>query len=144
MPIKGCVIFVVCLLMVSSFCCGQQYYISTTDIDNFWSAYDKLNTSRSKEDSVAIIQTEYMDRATNHFKEFIRIRKFTAAEYVKIIGRYPKFWSSVRPLTENIKYRKDEIEEILKKFERELPAFKTPDVCFAMDACVRVAPLVVI
>jgi len=136
MPTKRCIFLFVYLLIVSSFCLGQHPSISTTDINNFWRAYDKLSTAQSKEDSVTIIQTEYIDQATNHFKTFIRIRKFTAAEYVKIIGRYPQFWNSVRPLTENIVDRKNEIEGILKKFERELPAFKIPDVCFAIG-CLR-------
>lgn len=136
MPIKCCVFLFMYLIIAVGCCFGQRPSISTADIDNFWSAYDNLNTARSKEDSVAIIQTEYIDRATDHFKIFIRIRRFTAAEYVKIIGKYPQFWRSVRPLTENIVNRKDEIEGILKKFERELPAFKIPDVCFAIG-CLR-------
>ncbi len=135
MPTKRCVFFVGCWLMVS-FTGFSQPSISTMDIDNFWRAYDKLNTARSKEDSIAIIQKHYINRATNQFKTFIRLRNLTAAEYVRIIGNYPKFWNSVRPLTENIVNRKDEIEAIFQKFEDKLPAFKIPDVCFAIG-CLR-------
>src|SRR5690606_1865575 len=69
-------------------------------------------------------------------KTFIHIRKFTAEEYVALLGKYPQFWISVRPLTENIVNRKDEIEIVLQKFKSELPAFEIPDVCFAIG-CLR-------
>lgn len=130
------VIWVMAGMAVSHFCFAQQSTISAVDIDHFWRAYDMLNSAQSKEDSIAIVQTEYINRASNHFKTFIRIRKFTAEEYIKIIGRYPQFWNSVRPLTENIKNRKGEIDAILQKFEMELPGYKIPDVCFAIG-CLR-------
>ena len=113
-----------------------QHTISTQDITHFWEAYDALTSAQSKEDSISIIQERYIDRATEHFKTFIHIRKFTAEEYVALLGKYPQFWISVRPLTENIVNRKDEIEIVLQKFKSELPAFEIPDVCFAIG-CLR-------
>ncbi|MBX2969837.1 MAG: hypothetical protein KF803_10745 [Cyclobacteriaceae bacterium] len=115
---------------------AQSHTISTEDITHFWEAYDELTSAKSKADSISIIQQKYIDRATGHFKTFIRIRKFTAEEYVTLLGKYPQFWKSVRPLTENIANRKDEIEAVLQKFKNELPAFEIPDVCFAIG-CLR-------
>ncbi len=106
--------------------------ISTADIDHFWQAYDQLATAQSKEDSIGIIQRTYIDRATPGFKEFLRVRKFTADEYVKVIGAAPKFWQSIRPLTKQIAQRIAEIETVLAVFVERLPKFKTPDVCFAI------------
>lgn len=115
---------------------AQEHTISTEDITHFWEAYDELASAKSKDDSISIIHQRYLDRATEHFQTFIRIRNFTAEEYVKLIKQYPQFWKSVRPLTENIVNRKDEIETILQKFEKELPGFEVPDVCFAIG-CLR-------
>lgn len=115
---------------------AQERTISTEDITHFWEAYDELASAKSKDDSISIIHQRYLDRATEHFQTFIRIRNFTAEEYVKLIKQYPQFWKSVRPLTENIVNRKDEIETILQKFEKELPGFEVPDVCFAIG-CLR-------
>lgn len=123
-------------MLLQSVAYAQQHIITTEDITHFWEAYDALSSAQSKEDSISIIQERYIDRATEHFKTFIHIRKFTAGEYVALLGKYPQFWKSVRPLTENIVNRKDEIEIVLQKFKRELPAFEIPDVCFAIG-CLR-------
>lgn len=123
-------------MLLQSVVYAQQHIITTEDITHFWEANDALSSAQSKEDSISIIQERYIDRATEHFKTFIHIRKFTAEEYVALLGKYPQFWKSVRPLTENIVNRKDEIEIVLQKFKRELPAFEIPDVCFAIG-CLR-------
>ncbi len=128
--------FQLLLLLLPTGLCAQQYHIETTDIDNFWRACDQLQSAATEDDSIRIIQTEYIDKATPYFKEFIRIRKFTAPEYVKLLKRYPKYWQSIRPLTENIANRKPEIEQVFEKFRNGLPGFKQPNVCFAIG-CLR-------
>ncbi|MBK8966775.1 MAG: hypothetical protein IPM36_08865 [Lewinellaceae bacterium] len=124
------------LLLPAGLCAQHSYRIETADIDNFWRAYDQLPSAATEADSIRIIQTEYIDKATPYFKEFIRIRKFTAPEYVKLLKRYPKYWQSIRPLTENIANRKPEIEQVFKKYREGLPGFKQPNVCFAIG-CLR-------
>jgi uncharacterized protein YjaZ len=124
------------VLLMSSMAMAQKYTISTEDVTHFWQAFDELTSAKSRDDSISIIQYRYIDRATDHFKTFIRIRKFTAEEYVTIIAKYPLFWKSVRPLTENIANRKAEIETVLQKFKDQLPAFEIPEVCFAIG-CLR-------
>jgi len=106
--------------------------ISTADIDHFWQAYDQLASAKSTQDSIDIIRRVYIDRATPGFKDFLRVRKFTAEEYVNVIGYSPSYWLSVRPLTERIAARKLEVEAVLAVFKEKIPAFKTPDVCFAI------------
>ena len=114
----------------------EKKVIETTDIDNFWIAFDNLKSASSKKDSIEILQTNYIDKSTEYFKEFIKIRNFTADEYVTLIGKYPKFWKSIRKETENVKNRKDEIEKVLDIYEKKLPNFKRPNVCFAIG-CLR-------
>jgi len=85
---------------------------------------------------INIIQKNYIDKSTDYFKKFIEARNFTAEEYVEVIKLYPKFWKTVRPLTENIDNRKSEIEEIFKEYRNVLPKFRQPNVCFAIG-CLR-------
>ncbi|HMQ00116.1 MAG TPA: DUF2268 domain-containing putative Zn-dependent protease [Cyclobacteriaceae bacterium] len=106
----------------------------TGDIDNFWYAFDQLKFAVSKQDSIDIIQREYIDKATVCLKEFIKARDFTAKEYQVLIQRFPLFWNSVRPLTESIKNREDEIMKVLTIYESSLPDFKRPNVCFCIGA----------
>lgn len=127
-----------CVLLVLFFCCQegparQKIDISTSDIDHFWEAYDSLTTTR---DSIGTMQRLYIDRASLGLKEFIKARNFEAGEYVALIKKFPKFWISIRPNTERIATRKNEIEIIFQKFKELYPAFQPPAICFAIG-CLR-------
>ena len=134
---KNKLLTIISLLIFGSTFSQNKQIIETSDIDHFWIAYDQLNGTKNKTDSIQIIQTEYLDKASVYFKEFIRLRNFTAVEYVGLLGKYPKFWKSIRKETENIKNRKPEIEEILVQYETAIPNFKRPNVCFAIG-CLRI------
>lgn len=128
------IVFPLLLLFI---CCTHAYaqmemHISTEDIDHFWTAYDKLPEAKTFADSVQIMQTEYIDRATNGFKKFLRVRNFTAEEYITVLSAYPSFWKSIRSKTENIKYRQAELELVMTKLEAVIPHFKMPEICFAI------------
>ena len=125
------------LIFVFGFAQSQnKYVIETSDIDNFWNAYDKLENALNNQDSINIMQTEYIDKSSEYFKEFIRVRNFKAEEYIKLFKKYPKFWISIRKETENVTNRKSEIIKILDKYEQEIPNFKRPNVCFGIG-CLR-------
>ena len=128
------ILLLICLPLLSI--AQQKYEVTTFDIDNFWKAYDLLKKAKTKADSIKIIQEEYINQSTAYFKAFIKVRNFTAEEYVQKIGTSPKFWKSIRPLTENISNRKSELEIVFQSFEKELPNFKSPNVCFAIG-CLR-------
>lgn len=122
------------LLIVAPLCCAAANppEISTADIDHFWSAYDQLANAKTREDSIRIIQEQYLDRATDPMKKFIKLRDFTADKYADLILYFPGFWKSIRPLTENIKLRENEIRSVLDQMALLLPNFKRPDVCFGI------------
>ena len=102
----------------------------------FFGKPSTTSPSQHKWDSIHIIQRDYINRATPFFKKFLEKRNFTSEEYVNLIGRHPKFWTTIRPLTENIANRKPEIESVLDSLAVKLPNFKRPDVCFAIG-CIR-------
>ena len=134
---RFCLLVIYWGLFINNPLLGQeQAKIITSDIDHFWNAYDQLANARKKSDSIDIIQKEYIDQASPQFRKFLKARKFTAPEYVAILARYPDFWLSIRPLTENIVQRKEEINRILDELSGQLPHFKRPDICFAIG-CLR-------
>ena len=125
------------ILLIFGFANSQnKQIIETSDIENFWNAFDMLKDASNKNDSINIIQTEYIDKSTEFFKEFIKVRNFKAEEYVSLIYKHPKFWTSIRKETENVRNKKDDIEKILDKYEKVIPNFKRPNVCFAIG-CLR-------
>lgn len=126
---------IICLVPITLIA-RKPAVIETADITHFWSAYDMLPQAKSREDSIRIIQEIYFDQATPYFRAFVKARQFTPAEYVTLIRAYPGFWNSIRPLTEQIAGRKDEIKAVFDKLGKALPDFKQPDVCFAIG-CLR-------
>ncbi|NBL65857.1 hypothetical protein GV828_11655 [Flavobacterium sp. NST-5] len=129
-----CLIVVLLFFNISN--CQYKQVIETRDIEHFWNAFDQLQFAANKQDSITIIQTQYIEKATELFKEFIKVRNFTAEEYISLISQYPKFWHSIRKETEQIKYRKEDVEHILDQYEKEITNFKRPNVCFAIG-CLR-------
>lgn len=121
------------ILMGSSlFCYAQQSAadnITTIDINHFWEAYDSLATTK---DSVGTIQRLYLDRGTAGLKQFLKARKFTAEEYVRLIRAFPKFWESIRPNTLAVEGKKAIILDIFERYRKIYPKFKPPKICFAI------------
>jgi len=120
------------LLVSSLFCYAQESAadnITTIDIDHFWEAYDSLATTK---DSVSTIQRLYLDRGTEGLRQFLKARKFTAEEYVRLIRAFPKFWESIRPNTLAVESQKAIILDIFAKYRKIYPKFKPPKICFAI------------
>jgi len=115
---------------------NTDYHIETSDIANFWHAFEMLNNVMTKQDSIDIIQKQYLDKASTDFREFIKIRNFTAAEYVEKIGRYPLYWRSIKPRTENIEDQLSELDNVVAKLEAAIPNYRQPNICFAIG-CLR-------
>jgi len=108
-----------------------NYRIITSDIDNFWVAYDSLENAR---DSISVIQRLYIDKASIGLKEFLKVRPiFTAEAYVEAIRTYPQFWQSVRYCTENVKNDTGKIQNAFNEIKKIYPDFHVPDVCFAIS-----------
>jgi uncharacterized protein YjaZ len=111
---------------------GQTPTIITSDIDNFWDAYDRLYNAKTKEDSIQIMDVLYVGKASTGFKKFIKARDLTAEKYVVQIGRFPEYWKSVRANTLSIPKYNDEIESQMYQYQQSLKKFKTPKICFAI------------
>ncbi|MEZ4757029.1 MAG: hypothetical protein R2817_09390 [Flavobacteriales bacterium] len=113
--------------------CGplQAQRIITEDIPRFWEAYDALATAKDRADSVACFQRLYLDRASDGLKRFMKVRDLGAEHYADAAW-HSAFWTSVRPKTLRIREREAEIEAVLARYERELPGFKRPEICFAI------------
>ncbi|WP_373493271.1 DUF2268 domain-containing putative Zn-dependent protease [Aquiflexum sp.] len=106
--------------------------IVTSDIDNFWDAFDRLHNAKTRKDSVQIMDVLYLGKASNGFKKLIKARHLTAEKYIAQIGRYPEYWKSVRENTTSIEGYRSEIEDQIELYGQALKNFKAPKICFAI------------
>lgn len=111
---------------------GQTTKIYTKDIDNFWVAYDSILTTKDTIKQIQFVQTLYLDKATDGLKDFMIARQHSAKRHLKNILAYPKFWTSIRPLTLEIKSHINEIECLMLRFRDLYPKFKQSTVYFTI------------
>src|SRR6476469_8335855 len=110
---KRTVYLVSALLTLSFLSAGQssRQTVFTTDIDNFWRAFDSIQTTKDSVQQVRIIQTLYIDKGTDGLKAFMEAREYTAELWVDLIRKYPRFWRSIRPNTLAVRSKANEIEK---------------------------------
>jgi len=122
------------LFVLSSFAgyCQSSTKIFTSDIDNFWLAYDSVQSTTDSSKQVQFIRALYMDKASDGLKDFMVSRQHSAQRHLRNIQKYPKFWSSLRPHTLQIKSYTPDIEKIMKRFKVLYPGFKQPGIYFTI------------
>lgn len=74
---------------------AQKIY--TSDITNFWSAYDKLQ--QTDQNKKQVLEELFLNKKTDGLTAFMSIKKFNEEDYLKAIENYPQFWNSIRPNT---------------------------------------------
>ena len=102
----------------------------TSDIENFWRAYDLAAKETDKTKRIAIFQTEYLDKGSPGLKDFLRLRIRSAENLVSAIDRMPKYYASIRPQTLQVQRMEKRMRSAFEKFKSIYPAAVFPDVYF--------------
>ncbi|HEX2533949.1 MAG TPA: hypothetical protein VHK69_09455, partial [Chitinophagaceae bacterium] len=109
---------------------GQKVF--TSDIDHFWTAYDRCQTTTDSLQQLHYIQSLYIDKGTEGLKAFMKARDYTAERYVSLIRKYPKFWNSIRANTLSVKSRSGEIEQSIRKLKVLYPGLREARMYFTI------------
>jgi hypothetical protein len=102
----------------------------TSDIENFWRAYDLAANETGKTKRVAIFQTEYLDKGSPGLKDFLRLRIKSAETLVSTIDRMPKYYASIRPQTLQVQRMEKRMRAAFTRFKSIYPDAVFPDVYF--------------
>ena len=102
----------------------------TSDIGNFWRAYDLAASETDREKRIAIFQAEYLDKGSAGLRDFLRLRIKSAAGLVSTIDRMPKYYASIRPQTLQVQRKENQMRAAFKKFKSIYPEAVFPDVYF--------------
>src|SRR5215204_6367022 len=125
------IVFSLVTLSLSSKAQNDQK-VFTSDIDNFWIAYDSIQTTKDSLKQIEFIKKLYIDKGTKGLKAFMAVRDYSAELWVKLIRIYPKFWNSIRPNTFTVKSFAQEIETSIKKFQELYPDLKDANMYFTI------------
>ena len=101
----------------------------TSDIDNFWRAYD-LSEGKTTEEKIGIFDTEYLDKGSIGLKDFIEARIQSAEELVKVIEAMPKYYASTRESSYRVSEMTDQIRQYMYNWKRLYSDAAFSDVFF--------------
>lgn len=115
---------------------GQDFkkQIVTTDIDNFWFAYDQINKSPDSLERIELINELYIDKATEGLKGLISARRYQDFEFVNNILNYPRYWNSIRANASYLLKDTEQIEKHLIKLKAIYPELKPANIYFSIGA----------
>lgn len=106
--------------------------IITTDITNFWRAFDLLQNQRTWADSLKIVKTTFVDKASEGLKQYMKAANCDEKQFLETIKKRKADYLAVRPNTEAIANKKQLIIQYLKKFKRLYPALRIPAICYTI------------
>lgn len=111
----------------------KQTFVST-DIDNFWVAYDKISSTKDSIKQYAYLKEFYLNKGSEGLKSIIEVRNYTDKEFIDAINNYPIFWNSIRKNTLKVKDLYPEINADLLKLKNFYPDLKQSTIYFTIGA----------
>ena len=104
----------------------------TTDIDNFWRAYDLAKSAPTPEARQEIYEREYFDRASPGLQFFKATKVGKIEQFVATIERRPRYYASLRPLTSTVTSYQGKMRKGLRKLKKIYPEAVFPDIYFVV------------
>jgi len=129
--------FFILFILSTSLIQGQDTHennVISTDIDNYWEAYDKIRSTQDSTLQMQYIHEYYLDKASPGLKAIIWARRYKAEEFVVNINNYPKFWESIRANTHQSKELSGELKKGVQKLKYIYPDLKPASIYFTVGA----------
>jgi hypothetical protein len=111
----------------------SQSFVSS-DIDNFWIAYDKILTTIDSIEQYNLLKKLYINKGSQGLKSLIEVRNYTNKEFIDAIKNYPQFWNSIRANTLKVKDLYPQIDSNIQKFRNAYPDLKPATIYFTIGA----------
>jgi hypothetical protein len=110
--------------------------VVTSDIDNFWKAYDLIVKETDTLKQIRLIDSLYIQKGTIGLEKIMEARRYSAGEYVEMINSYPNFFSSIRSNTLKSKKLASELNVGIGKLEVVYPNLRPAKIYFTIG-CMR-------
>ena len=103
----------------------------TSDIDNFWRAYDS-SVGETSEEKIKIFASEYLAKGSIGLQDFVESRIESAEELVKAIEAMPKYYASIRESSYRVLEMTDRIRGYMHIWKSLYDDAVFPDVYFVI------------
>ncbi|WP_025605507.1 DUF2268 domain-containing putative Zn-dependent protease [Pontibacter actiniarum] len=128
------------LLFLSLLLCSTASYsqsgfeLITSDVDLFWQAFDKLKTAPTKEDSVQVLEQEYIQKGSPGVAQFTPSRIRSAAYLQRVISRHPRYYTQLRSHTRKLKMAVPKMQAHYQRLQELYPETNIARVYFVVGA----------
>lgn len=120
------------LFLLISFSLNAQIDVITSDITNFWTAFDSVQTTKDAAKQTEFIQKMYLDKATFGLKYTISFQEAKADNWVQMINNTKEQLLRIRPFTLSVLDQKPTIDTKIERFKALYPDFKKGNIYFMM------------
>jgi hypothetical protein len=135
-PVKNiiqAILFIFTAYLFTSLQTPPKQRVFTSDIDNFWIAYDSVRTATTDSaKQLYFINSLYINKGTEGLKAFIKERDYSPELFLMLINKCPKFWNSIRANTLLVKSKAIEIDSCIDKFKILYPELKESRIFFTI------------
>jgi Predicted Zn-dependent protease (DUF2268) len=108
--------------------------IITSDIDNFWIAYDSIIATKDTLKQYNFLNKLYFEKGSYGLKTIREVKDYTAKDYLDAINNFPLFWATIRENTFKSKVLAIEIETGIKQLKQLYPELKQASIYFTIGA----------
>lgn len=108
--------------------------VVTTDIHNFWEAYDLITATSDSATQYQYLDSLFIQKGTPGLVGVMQARNYSPQEYLHAINHYPKFWASIRPNMQLADELSGELQGGIEKFREIYPDLKPAKIYFTVGA----------
>ena len=129
-------LILVTLVMILTGCKTQQpsRNIVTTDVMNFWIAYDNITATQDSILQYKFLDSLYFQKGTDGLKAIRQLRNYTSQDYIHAINNYPDFWNAIRENTLKSDQLSSALEKGIRKLKEIYPNIKPAKIYFTIGA----------
>ncbi len=124
------IIKLITFALLMSYSLNAQIEVITSDITNFWTAFDSVQTTQDAAKQTEFIQKLYLDKASFGLKYTIDFTEGKALGWVEYIDNNRDKLQRIRPYTLFILTQKPVLDKKLAYFKELYPSFKKGDIYF--------------
>jgi Predicted Zn-dependent protease (DUF2268)/Bacterial Ig-like domain len=128
-----CLVVVLCLSSLT-FAQSIEQKFSNSDVVNFWTAYDKIISTKDTLKQTEFLRTLYINKASAGLKAMIEVRNYSEQEFLNWILNYPNFWNSIRSNTLKVSENYVSINNDLQKVKGLYTTYRPADIYFMIGA----------
>jgi len=106
--------------------------IVTTDVQNFWKAYDLAQKDTANRYN--IYKKYYLDMASPGMQDYFAYKVQSLKSFVRGHDKRPEFYASIRQNTNKVETQKKQMQQSFVNFKNLYPAVRFPDMYFIIGS----------